>query len=285
MRLDKNKIKEVLLIKDIVERYSDKYEVRGKTITFLCPFHDDHKLGSCWAYLDAHAFTCSACNERADVLKLASRYTGIPLYDLNSLLERIASDFNLTKEQFAQDGNLKFTGYTKLDASELLTEEEYERLLGVSCLKKPAEFKKVVVAGVKKQIVSRYETVTFPALAKRDSAIYDAEVLNRSRIVWDKLRTLSQRAKTNADVRAQVESLFWTGGLCSYADEGGTGGAEIPMLKERRAASEILDAIIGDNEILLKKALINKALYEDEIALRRQIEGRERLKSSILSKI
>lgn len=129
MRIDKNKVKDALLISDIVQKYSDKFETHGKTITFLCPFHDDHKLGSCWAYLDAHAFTCSACKERADVLRLTSQYAGIPLSDMNSLLERIVSDFGLPKEQFAQDGNQNFKGYTKIDASELLTEEEYERLL------------------------------------------------------------------------------------------------------------------------------------------------------------
>lgn len=84
-------------------------------IFFNISFHDDHKLGSCWAYLDTHAFTCSACKERADVLRLASQYTGIPLTDMNSLLERIVSDFCLPSEQFAQDGNQNFKGYTKID--------------------------------------------------------------------------------------------------------------------------------------------------------------------------
>ena len=91
--LDKKKVKDALTISEIVEMYSPKYKIKGKAIFFLCPFHDDHNLGSCYAYLDAHSFKCSACQEKADVLKLASKFTDIPLNNMNRLLEKLVQDF------------------------------------------------------------------------------------------------------------------------------------------------------------------------------------------------
>ena len=98
--LDKRKIKSALTISDVVQRYSNKFELNKRTIVFLCPFHRDNNLGSCYAYLDAHSFTCQSCHEEADVLKLASAYLNIPLRDMNTLLERIAEDFHFDRHLF-----------------------------------------------------------------------------------------------------------------------------------------------------------------------------------------
>lgn len=283
MLLDKKKIKAALTIADIVKRYSDRWEVRGKTIVFICPFHNDHKLGSCWAYLDARGFTCESCKERADVLKLASQYTGISLQNMNDLLERIVNDFSLPRQMFLSDGK-SFENYHKIDF-DLPTEEEYQRLLGCSILRRPAEKKRVLMNGVKREVVVRYDYLTFPALAKRDSCAYDNEILNRSRYVWRRLSELAERADKDVAFSKHLESLFWRAGLCRYADSIPNAAGEFAELKNRKSAACVIREIIKANEQLLKKALVNKKAFEEEIALREQMNARQKLKDSILDRI
>jgi len=283
MLLDKKKVKAALTIADIVKRYSDRWEVRGKTIVFICPFHNDHKLGSCWAYLDAHAFTCESCKERADTLKLASQYTGISLQNMNALLERIVQDLSLPRQMFLSDGK-DFGNYQKIEF-DLPTEEEYQRLLGCSILRRPAERKRVLVNGSKREVVVRYDYLTFPALAKRDSCAYDNEILNRSRYVWRRLIELAERADKDVAFSKHLEGLFWRAGLCRYADSVPNAVGEFAELKNRKSASCVIRAIIKENEQLLKKALVNKKAFEEEIALREQMNARQKLKDSILDRI
>ena len=48
---------------------------------------------------------------------------------------------------------------------------------------------------------------------------------------------------------------------------------------------QTIRAIIKENEKLLKKALVNKQAFEEEIALREQMNARQKLKDSILDRI
>lgn len=277
--LDKKKVRDAFVIADIVKMYSNRFEVRGRTIVFICPFHNDSNLGSCWAYLDAHSFTCSACRERADVLKLASAYTGIALTDMNSLLEELVKQFGLPRENYIKDGSS--VAFNKIDTDELLNEQEYQRLLGTSFLKKPVRKMKFK----DKDIVTHYDYLSFPALARRDKKAYDNNILIRSRSIWRKLNALKIKAKTDKDFCYYCETLFLKGGMVKYADNSDDDEPSVRQIKERKRAYEVFECLIIENERLLQKALLDKSLYEAEIQLRKEIASREELKKDIIKKM
>ena len=283
--LDKKKVRDAFTIADIVKEYSSRFEVRGKAIFFLCPFHDDQKLGSCWAYLDAHTFTCSSCREKADVLKLASAYTGISLKQMNDLLEELVNQFGLPRERYLKDADSFPGDFARIDSEELLEETEYQRLVGCSVLRKPADKKKVLINGSKKEVTTRYDYLTFTTLARRNKRAYDNEIITRSRVVWRKLNALRDKCARDKQFCYYCESLFCKGGLVTYSDNAAELIVGVEQLRNRARAYEVFDALIRENESLLKKALIDKSLFDSEIALRKEIRARERLKNDIIGRL
>lgn len=268
--LDKKKVKDALTISEIVEKYSPKYRVKGKAIFFLCPFHDDHNLGSCYSYLDAHYFTCSACREKADVLKLASQYTDIPLNNMNQLLEKLVQDFGLIREYYTQDADLSMSS-AKKNVVPTLSDEEYQLLTGIAFIRTPAKTEDISVGGNVQKITTKYNWTYLRTLAKRDASAYEFEIITRSRIIWKKLSELAKKVETDSSVSKKISRLLEISMLSEQtnAHQSHTASA----LKVRKSIPEIMRAMIADNEELLKKSLSATA-YEEEMAIRRQLGTR-----------
>ncbi len=89
--ISKDKLKELIPIMDVARKFSPKVSERTKLPLIICPFHDDHNLGSCRVYPSTNTFKCEACGAHGDMLKLASGYMDIPLNKMNDLLESLTS--------------------------------------------------------------------------------------------------------------------------------------------------------------------------------------------------
>lgn len=280
--LDKTKIKDALTIPDVVKLYSSKYKVRNKTIVFLCPFHNDQHLGSCWAYSDSHVFKCSSCGEKADVLKLVSAYTGIAVSDMNSLLDRIVSDFGLCRESFLAESSIT-TKVTYITPSDPLNDMEYARLTGSSVIKC---YKHDETDNLPKKTSNydQYDTIYFSSLRKRDYKKYESEICIRSRIIWRKLHELSLRAQIEHNISSEIIQIIEKARLYEISDIINNCSHTIEALRQRASSSDLISAIICDNEELLKKSLSEEA-YNKEIALRRRLKARNTIKKSIINKI
>lgn len=282
--LDKKKIKEALNIADIVQRYSSRFEIKRKIIVFLCPFHDDRNLGSCYAYLDSHKFTCESCKETADVLKLASAYTGIPLTEMNDLLERIVEDFRFNRDAFLKDSEDRNISVQRVTDEELLTDDEYIKLVGSAVIKKAAETKQIVVAGDEQTVVTRYDYLYYRTLAKRNKTEYDEMLCNQSRVIWRKLSSLARRCDEDYELSRKVYELFDKAELFDLAKSSSESWLKKALI-EKKSAKEIIEALIADNNTLLLKGIFDKDKFTEEMTLRKNIEDREILKLSILKKL
>lgn len=107
--ISKDKVKAVLDIMDVAHAFSGQVNTRPKQPLILCPFHDDKHLGSCRVYTDTNTFYCESCQTSGDALKLASGYMGIPLNQMNELLEEIVSRFGINRESVTVDSTSKPT--------------------------------------------------------------------------------------------------------------------------------------------------------------------------------
>lgn len=282
--LDKRKVKDALCISDVVQRYSKRFEIKRKIIVFLCPFHNDEHLGSCYAYLDAHKFTCESCRESADVLKLASAYVGIPLSDMNELLERIVEDFGFNREAFTKDSSNEDYKREKIEDTDLLADDEYIRLVGSAVIKKAAESKKILIAGEEQTAVTRYDYLYYRTLAKRNKTEYDEMLCNQSRVIWRKLSSLARRCDEDYKLSRKVYELFDKAELFDLAKSCSESKLKKALI-EKKSAKEIIDALVADNNALLLKGIFDKEKFTEEMTLRKNIEDRELLKISILKKL
>ena len=96
--ISKEKIKDRISILEVAQAYSPKINERVRKPLIICPFHEDKNLGSCRIYPDTNTFKCEACGAHGDTLKLSSGYLGIPLSEMNELLERLVSEFGIVRE-------------------------------------------------------------------------------------------------------------------------------------------------------------------------------------------
>jgi len=122
--ISKEKVKAALDIMDICHAFSGQVDTRPKQPLILCPFHQDKRLGSCRVYADTNTFYCESCQTSGDALKLASGYMGIPLTEMNELLEAIVSRFGIDRDSVTVDSNKKPT----VNKKSLLSVEGYRFL-------------------------------------------------------------------------------------------------------------------------------------------------------------
>lgn len=231
--ISKEKVKEVLDIMDVAHAFSGKINTRPKQPQILCAFHEDRNLGSCRVYTDTNTFYCEACHAHGDALKLASGYMGIPLTQMNDLLEAIVSIFGISRESVEVDSKKKPTRAKR----ELLSVEQYQFLnCGKEYIEIPIEFETFEFENDEVEYWPvRYKKIYFRSLAMRDPKEHDMTVCLATRRDW--LQTKTYIAECWAENRMDQ---------CEF---------NRTLLKVR--------------EELLHEAVINKAAYHEEMRCRK----------------
>ncbi len=236
MPIDKYKIKECLSILEIAQRYSPKINERTKRPLIICPFHNDKNLGSCRIFTDTNTFKCEACGAHGDMLKLASGYLDIPLTDMNTLLERLVSEFNISIDSVRADYT---PGYNKRTSPpERLTPEEYTELLFSDHYSIPTKFEQIEYEeGVYDYVPTSNLTIYYRTLAVKDPEFHDFVICTVSRIYWFRYAQMALFCQT------QGYDLLWS------------------VVEEKMETSKRL----------LKKGLVDKRLFRQELKLRNQL--------------
>ncbi len=180
--ISKEKAKEVLDIMDIAHSFSGRVDERPKQPLILCPFHEDHNLGSCRVYTDTNTFYCEACQTSGDALKLASGYMGIPLSKMNDLLEAIVSTFGISRDSVEVDSQKKPT----VRKPDLLSVEQYRFLnCGKEYYEIPVEFDTFEFENDEIEYWPvRCKKIYFRSLALKDPQEHDLTICLATRRDW-----------------------------------------------------------------------------------------------------
>lgn len=241
MPIDKGKIKECLSILEIAQRYSPKINERTKRPLIICPFHDDRNLGSCRIFTDTNTFKCEACGAHGDMLKLASGYLDIKLSDMNLLLEKLVSEFNIPIDSVRAD-------YTPgihrkpLPPPDRLTPEEYTELLYSDHYSIPTNFEEVEYEeGEYDYVPTSKLTIYYRTLAVKDPEFHDFVICTVSRIYWFRYAQMALFCQDHG------YDLLWS------------------VVEEKMETSKRL----------LKKGLVDKSLFRQELKLRNQLLNEE----------
>lgn len=233
--ISKEKIKDRISILEIAQVYSPKINEKAKRPLIICPFHEDRNLGSCRIYPDTNTFKCEACGVHGDALKLASGYLGIELSEMNKLLERLVCEFGITREAV----EVEYTGdYIPSSPPERLSPEEYAELLMSDHYSIPIRFEQIEFEKEKWDYVPcEYSNIYYRTLAVKDPEFHDRVICTVSRKYWQRF----------------TEMLFYCQSINFVLME------------------DVLAEKIENGKRLLKKGLVNKQLYRQELRLRNQI--------------
>lgn len=231
----KNKLKERLSILEVSQMYSPKISERGKHPQIICPFHEDHNLGSCRIYTDTNTFKCEACGAHGDTLKLASGYLGIAITDMNELLERLILDFGIDRKSVESDA---LSGGKATPPPERMSPEEYRELLHDDHYRIPIKFEQIEFEeGVWDYLPVEYQTIYYRTLALKDPKFHDWVICTVSRKYYLNLTHL----------------LF-------CCQENGY-----------QLMEEVVADMLDRHKILLQKGLVDKRLYRKELRLRNNL--------------
>ena len=234
--ISKDKLKDLIPIMDVARKYSPKVSERSKLPLIICPFHDDHNLGSCRVYPSTNTFKCEACGEHGDMLKLASGYLDIPLNKMNDLLENLTVEFGISRESVQAEPSLSRARPVK--PPERLSPEEYTELLQSDHYSVPYRFEEVEYEeGEIDYVPEEYTHVYYRTLAIKDPEFHDWVICTVSRKYW---------------LRYAEMAVF-----CQ--DNGYT------------LLEEVIHKHMVNSTRLLRKALINKNLYRGELRLRNEM--------------
>ncbi len=235
LTISKRKIKELISIEDIAHRYSPKINVRTRRPLIICPFHEDHNLGSCRIFLDTNTFKCESCGTQGDMLKLASGYLNIDILDMNSLLERLVLEFGIIRDSVLSDytGDMK-----KRPPPERLSPEEYAYLLMDDHYTVPTKFEQVEYEKDEWDYVPcEYTRIYYRTLAVKDPEFHDWVICTVSRKYW-----------------------FRYAHMAFFCQKQGY------ILLE-----DVINEHMEKSIRLLRKSLINKKLYREELRLRNDL--------------
>lgn len=234
--ISKDKLKELIPIMDVARKYSPKVSERTKLPLIICPFHEDHNLGSCRVYPSTNTFKCEACGSHGDMLKLASGYLDIPLSKMNDLLESLTAEFGIPRESVQVEPSLTRTKPVK--PPERLSPEEYTELLQSDHYSVPCRFEEVEYEeGEIDYVPVEYTHIYYRTLAIKDPEFHDWVICTVSRKYW--LRYAE---------------------MAVYCQDNGFTLLEEAIQSHMEQATR-----------LLHKALINKSLYRSELRLRNEM--------------
>lgn len=183
MPISKDKVKDMISILELSQRYSPKIRENVRRPLIICPFHQDKNLGACRIYPDTNTFKCESCGAHGDMLKLASGYLGIPTSSMNELLEKLISEFGIVRENVLVD----YSPGTKSKPKpvERLTPEEYEELLQEDHFKVPCKYSELEYGdGEIDYVPCEYTTYYYRTLAVKDPEFHDWVICTVSRIYW-----------------------------------------------------------------------------------------------------
>lgn len=234
MPISKDKVKAVLDIMDIAHAFSGQVNTHPTQPLILCPFHNDKNLGACRVYTDTNTFYCESCKAHGDALKLASGYMGIPLDQMNELLEQIVSRFGITRESVTAESTRK----PSINKKHLLPVEAYKLLnFGKEYYEIPIEFDTFEFDNNEIQYWPvRYQKIYFRSLALKNPNEHDWILCAITRTPWfqDKIY-VAQR-----------------------------------IMEGRRNECWFTEWLIQTKEKLLYDALLDKKMYNEEMAVRRR---------------
>ena len=76
-------------VKKILDHYNIYYEERPNSsdLDILCPFHDDHHLGSAKFNVDTGLFNCYSCKAHGNVFQFVAQLEGISVKEAGELIE------------------------------------------------------------------------------------------------------------------------------------------------------------------------------------------------------
>lgn len=241
MPISKEKIKDRLSILEISQRFSPKINERSRRPLILCPFHKDQNLGACRIYTDTDTFKCESCGAHGDMLKLASGYLQIPLSNMNELLERLVTEFGLPIDDMRVDYK-PGSRSRNTKPPERLTPEEYTELLHDDHYTIPTDFyEEEYEEGVFDYVPSKYMKIYYRTLAVKDPEFHDFVICTVSRIYWMRYVHIAMFCEMNGYVPLQMAAEY-----------------HIERSKE-----------------LLRKGLVNKQLFREELKLRNELLNEE----------
>ena len=242
--ISKEKVKDCISILEVAQVYSPKINERAKKPLIICPFHEDRNLGSCRIYPDTNTFKCEACGAHGDTLKLASGYLGIKLSEMNALLEKLVSEFGIIRDTVV----VEYNGNSKTSPPERLSPEEYKELLMSDHYSIPSRFEQIEYEENEWDYVPcEYSNIYYRTLAVKDPEFHDWVICTVSRKYWQRF----------TDMLFYCQSINFT------------------------LMEEVLAKKIENSKRLLKKGLVNKQLYRQELRLRNQILNESLIERSI----
>lgn len=222
-------------IEAILRVYSARVKNSGKnTLQFICPFHDDERLGSTIAYLGKNDFVCYACGVGGSLEKLVLQYAsilhGIPLSDFNALLEAIVIDLGIPRESVVSDGD--WNGSTV--KRETVDENLYISLFGAPYFIIEKNFTVVPLPnGGALRVPTEVEKVYYKTLLIKDRNNHDEVIRQKARSVF----------------REQVQHM-------TYAD------AEALMKKQLPLLQQIIKTRFDEEVTYRKNFLARKMLID-----------------------
>ena len=232
--ISKDKVKAVLDIMEIAHAYSGQVNTRPTHPLILCPFHNDKNLGACRVYTDTNTFYCESCKAHGDALKLASGYMGIPLNEMDVLLEELVSRFGINRESVTADVTKKPT----VNKKNLLSVDAYKLLnFGKEYYEIPVAFDTFELDnGNIEYCPVRYQKIYFRSLAMRNPREHDWIICAITRTPWfqDKMY-VAQR-----------------------------------IMEGRRNECWFTEWLIETKEKLLYDAVLDKKAYREEMAIRKR---------------
>ena len=234
--ISKDKLKELIPIMDVARKFSPKMSERSKLPLIICPFHDDHNLGSCRVYPSTNTFKCEACGAHGDMLKLASGYLNIPLNKMNDLLESLTIEFGISRESVQVEPSTARSRPVK--PPERLSPEEYTELLQSDHYSVPCRFEEIEYEkGEIDYVPVEYTHVYYRTLAIKDPEFHDWVICTVSRKFWLRYAEMAVYCQDNGYTLLE----------------------------------EVLQNKMMNSTRLLRKALINKSLYRGELRLRNEM--------------
>lgn len=233
--ISKAKLKEVLSISDVARKYSPKIKENVRRPLIICPFHEDHNLGSCWIYPDTNTFKCQACGAHGDMIKLASGYLKIDLQYMDDLFEKLVSDFGILHSSVEDDYNGK---PVKAKIPERLSPEEYKELLFDDHYTVPIKFQQMEYEKDEWDYVPcEYQNIYYRTLAVSDPEFHDWVICTVSRKYWFRYAQMLLTCQTNG------YALF----------------------------EDVIQNQMDRSIELLKKGLVNKKHFREELRLRNSL--------------
>lgn len=232
--ISKEKVKAVLDIMAVAHAFSGQINTRPKQPLILCPFHDDKNLGSCRVYTDTNTFYCESCKASGDALKLASGYMGIPLNQMNELLEEVVSRFGISRESVTAESTKKPT----INKKSLLSVEAYQFLnFGKEYFEIPIEFDTFEFENDEIEYWPvKYQKIYFRSLAMRDPKEHDWVICAITRTPWFKDKMYVAQC----------------------------------IMEGRRDDCWFTEWLIKTREELLYEAVLDKRAYREEMAIRKR---------------